>query len=87
MLLVNKLDYAIPVSEVVNRKSLGKHVFPDAAHLNRVWRKEPATIHEGVSFISNWVVSFVHYEHSYESFVSVHDEVTAEFVHVFLFSN
>ena len=84
--MINELYNTVAVGKVVDRKSLSEHVFSYTAHLYCIGRKESTSVHERVTFESDWVVSFVHDQHSDESFITIHDEVAAPLVHVFLFA-
>lgn len=87
LLLVDKLEGAVAIAQIMQSDSLGKHVVSDTPHLNSIRREELSTIDEAASFESNWVISLVHDEHSDDSFVTIDDEISSEFMHVFLLLN
>ena len=87
LLLVDKLHNAVAVCQVMDGDCLCEHVFPDATHLNAVRRKEATSIHEASPFKNNWVVAFIHDQHSNQTFISVYYEIATKFMHVFLFAD
>jgi len=66
---------------------LGKHVFPNTAHLYTEWRKKATSVDKAAAFKHYWVVAFVHDQHSNQSFIAIHNEVTSELMHVFLLTD
>ena len=66
---------------------LGKHVFPNTAHLYTEWRKKSTSVDKAAAFKHYWVVAFVHDQHSNQSFIAIHNEVTSKLMHVFLLTD
>ena len=87
LLLVDKLKGAVAIAQVMQSDSLGKHVVSDTSHLDSVGCEELSTVDKAASFKGDGVVSLVHNEHSYDSLITIDDEVTTEFMHVFFLLN
>lgn len=66
---------------------LGMHIISNTPHLNCIWSKEFTSVCEAASLESNWVVSFIHNEHTNDSLVSIDDKVATELMHVFFGRN
>mmetsp|Transcript_31722 Transcript_31722/g.48609 ORF Transcript_31722/g.48609 Transcript_31722/m.48609 type:complete len:318 (-) Transcript_31722:559-1512(-) len=79
LLVVDKLHHAVTVGQVVDCDRLGEHVLTHAPHLYGVGREQTATVDEGWSLESDWVVSLVHNKHTHDTLVTVYDEVPSEF--------
>jgi hypothetical protein len=71
----------------VEGQGLCEEVIADTPHLDCVACKVPASVGESTSEERDRVVSLSHDKHSYQSFVSIDDEITTEFSHVFLSAN
>ena len=83
LLLVNKLDATISISKVVDGEGLCVHVFTNTPHLYSVRCEETSSILEITSRETNGVISFAYDKHSHNLFVSVYNEISSKFVHVF----
>ena len=84
LLLVDELERAVTVAQVVKCDRLGEHVIPDTPHLHGVGCEELASVDEAAARERHWVVPLVHDEHPDDALVAVDDEVAAELVHVLL---
>ena len=85
--MVDELEHAVAVSQVMDYHCLSKHIVSDTPHLYGVRCEELASVHEAAASESNWVVSFVHDKHANQTLISVDDKIAAELVHVFLFQS
>jgi len=82
--MVDELQRAVTVAEIMQSHCLSEHVVAHTPHLHSVWGEKLATVHEASSFKGYWVVSLVHDEHANDTLISINDEVATELVHVFL---
>tara|TARA_B110001450_G_scaffold172660_1_gene161043 strand:- start:339 stop:764 length:426 start_codon:yes stop_codon:yes gene_type:complete len=83
LFVINELHHAVTVGQVMNGDCLSKHIVSHASHLNSICREETASVDESWSLESNWIVSFIHDQHSNNSFVTINDEISTELIAIF----
>ena len=84
LLLVDELECAVTITQVVKRNRLSKHIVSHAPHLHGVWREEFTSVDEAASRECHWVVPLVHDEHTNDSFITINDKVSTKLMHVLL---
>ena len=80
--MVDELQRAVAITQVMQCDGLGKHIVSHASHLHRIWREELASVHEAASLKRDWVVSLVHDEHTDDSLITIDDEIATKLIHV-----
>ena len=78
LLVVDEFQHTISIGEIVQSDALSEHVLPDAPHLNCISGEKSASVYESWSLEGNWIISFVHNEHSSNFLISIYDEITSE---------
>ena len=84
LLLVDELECAVTIAQVVKRNRLSKHIISHASHLHSVGCEEFTSVNEAASRERHGVVPLVHDEHTNDSLITINDKVSAELMHVFL---
>ena len=87
LLLIRETDCAISIRKVMESKSLGKKIFSHTSHGDSIRSEKLASIDESSSHESHGVVSLSHDNHSYQSLITIDNEVTTKFSHVLMFPN
>lgn len=80
--MVDELQRAVAVTQVVQCDGLGKHIVSHTADLHRIRREKLASIHEATSLKRDWVVSLVHDEHTDDTLITVDNEIATKLIHV-----
>jgi hypothetical protein len=84
LFLVDKLEHAVAIGQIVDDDGLGKHIISYTSHLDCVGREEFSSVDKAATGERDWIVSLVHDEHPDKTLVSVNNEISAELMHVFL---
>lgn len=80
LLFVEDAQVGVAVGDVVQGEGLRVEIFPDAAHLDCVFRVPRTTICVWTSHKSDGVVALGEHQHPNDLLVAVDDEVPSEFV-------